>query len=370
MATMERTRTPGIYKRGSRYVVVWRHRGKQHKSFHPTYEEAREAKGQRQAGDKRPVSRVRLGDYFEQWIKTYAGRTSRGFSETSREEYRRVMETYVLPKWKTWKLAEVEPADLRVRLASMRESGLLASNPCHGVRIPAAAEGPADKQAKALTREELGLLLAALPERWRLFFELLTHSGLRISEMVGLTWQHVDLGERPHIKVREQVYRGKRRRLKSGKGLRDVPLSSAIAKRLLKHRRDTFAGPEAPVFPSATGGPLPPPNVGRNALHPAREAIGMEWVTFHTFRHTCASLLFEAGRNIRQVAEWLGHTDPSFTLRTYVHLMDGGLGDADFLDRAVRPAGKVGNALGNLGATRDPETAANPVAVDSAQTVS
>jgi integrase len=34
------------------------------------------------------------------------------------------------------------------------------------------------------------------------------------------------------------------------------------------------------------------------------------------------------------VAEWLGHADPSFTLRTYVHLMDAGIGDADFLDRA------------------------------------
>jgi integrase len=42
---LARTKTPGIYKRGSRYVVVWRHRGKQHKSFHRTYEEAREAKG-------------------------------------------------------------------------------------------------------------------------------------------------------------------------------------------------------------------------------------------------------------------------------------------------------------------------------------
>jgi integrase len=58
-------------------------------------------------------------------------------------------------------------------------------------------------------------------------------------------------------------------------------------------------------------------------------------VTFHTFRHTCASLLFEQGRNVRQVADWLGHADPSFTLRTYVHLMDEGIGDAEFMDQAV-----------------------------------
>lgn len=38
---------------------------------------------------------------------------------------------------------------------------------------------------------------------------------------------------------------------------------------------------------------------------------------------------------MKQVSEWLGHADPGFTLRTYIHLMDAGVGDADFLDSAV-----------------------------------
>jgi len=58
-------------------------------------------------------------------------------------------------------------------------------------------------------------------------------------------------------------------------------------------------------------------------------------VSFHTFRHTCASLLFEAGRNVKQVQAWLGHADPSFTLKTYIHLMDSGVGSAAFLDQAI-----------------------------------
>ena len=56
------------------------------------------------------------------------------------------------------------------------------------------------------------MLLAAIPEGWRLFFEFLAHTGLRISEAVGLTWAHIDLGDRPHIEVREQFYRGQRKR--------------------------------------------------------------------------------------------------------------------------------------------------------------
>ncbi len=56
-------------------------------------------------------------------------------------------------------------------------------------------------------------------------------------------------------------------------------------------------------------------------------------------------MLFDAGKNIRQVCDWLGHTDPAFTLRTYVHLMDAGLGDADFLDDVIQPTADAPNEL-------------------------
>ena len=384
MAKLTKTSTAGIFRRHAKdcdgrgrcecsYVLVWLHRGRQHKETFATFAEAREAKGSREAGDRRPTSKIRFDNYFSEWIESYAGRTARGFSQTSREEYRRVIGGEPAKRWGTWKLADVEPADVRALLGLLRsrgastseirktraalsalfatavEDGLLRSNPIQGARVPAArsTEGALDEHAKALTREELALLLASIPEDWRLFFELLAHSGLRISEAVGLTWEHLDLGDSPRIKVREQVYRGRRRRLKSGAGRRDIPLSAGMAARVLAYRRDSFRGPQAPVFRSPRGGPLSPPNVGRDVLHPAREVAGMPWVTFHSFRHTCASLLFEAGRNVKQVAEWLGHTDPAFTLRTYVHLMDAGVGDAEFLDEAVAPASgqRQGNAM-------------------------
>ena len=53
---------------------------------------------------------------------------------------------------------------------------------------------------------------------------------------------------------------------------------------------------------------------------------------------------------MKQVASWLGHADPGFTLRRYIHLMDDGIGDADFLDTAVRV---------NTGSTQCPETTAS-----------
>jgi integrase len=60
-------------------------------------------------------------------------------------------------------------------------------------------------------------------------------------------------------------------------------------------------------------------------LRPAAEEANAPWAGFHTFRHTCASMLFERGANAKQVQRWLGHHSPSFTLDTYVHLLDEGL---------------------------------------------
>lgn len=390
-AKMKKTKYPGIYKRGSRYVVTWEHRGRQHKESFATLAEAREEKGRRQAGDRRPTSRIGFAEYFPEWIESYAGRTARGFSETTRPEYRRPIEEHALPRWRTWRLAEVEPADVRDLFGAMSregqsqskikklraalsamfatavEDGVIRSNPVSGVRIPAASDDePAEERAKALTRAELALLLAAVPAGWVLFFEFLTHTGLRISEAIGLTWAHLDLGERPRVKVREQVYRGKRKKLKSRSGRRDLPLSPGMVERLLARRRDSYTGPNAPVFASETGAVLAPANVYNRVLAPAAKEVGLtvevkdkeakkkirSAVSFHTFRHTCASLLFEEGRNVKQVQEWLGHADPAFTLRTYVHLMDAGVGDATFLDDAVGGKGV---------ATRDPQIAADEV---------
>ncbi len=378
MAKLTKTSTPGIFRRhkkdcgGGRcdcaYVVMWRHRGKQHKETFRTLAEAREAQGKRRAGDSRPSSRISVEAYFTDWIETYEGRTARGFSETSRSLYRRAINDHALPTWRTWKLGEVEPAEVRALYRRLRadgkstatlrtlraalsamystavEDGVTDSNPIRGVRLPGGeTDEDEQKRAKALTREELRIFLAALPNEgyWRLFFELLAATGLRIGEAVGLTWENLDLGDQPKVKVREQVYRGKRKRLKSKDGKRDIPVPASIAEKLLAHRRDVYTSPKAPVFATTTGSELDPHNVRRTVLRPVAISLGYyelvksedgkprERTTlgFHAFRHTCASLLFAEGRNVKQVQRWLGHAKASITLDTYLHLLDEGVGE-------------------------------------------
>lgn len=126
--------------------------------------------------------------------------------------------------------------------------------------------------------------------------------------------------------------------MKSDASRRDLPLSPGMAERLWALGADR-PGTDR-VFTTDAGTPLSDRNVAQRILAPAAKAAKVEWATFHTFRHTCASLLFEAGRDVAQVSAWLGHADPGFTLRTYVHLMDEGVGDAAFLDAAVTVGGE------------------------------
>jgi len=191
------------------------------------------------------------------------------------------------------------------------------------------AEELGETPSKALTRSQLRRLLDEIPADRRLFFEFLAHTGLRISEAIEVRWHtDLDLGERPRLRVSRQLRSGRPTRPKSKAGLRTIPLSPGMATRL----RALEGAPGTLAFTTLTGKQLNRSNLWRDVLRPAAVRAEVPWVGFHTFRHTCASLLFAAGKYVKQVQVWLGHADPGFPVRTYIHLMDEGLGDAGFLD--------------------------------------
>jgi integrase len=189
-------------------------------------------------------------------------------------------------------------------------------------------------QVKALTEYELCRLLEALPERWQPLFSFMAHTGLRISEVVALRWSDIDFGDR-----RVRIRRGYRDRVfapgKSRYARRDIPLSPGMAQSLWELRKTAGADTSAPVFTAARGGLLDPGNTAARVLKPAARTAGVPWASFHTLRHTCATMLFRHGANAKQVQVWLGHHSPAFTLATYVHLLPDDLPDADFFDRVI-----------------------------------
>src|SRR5689334_17902717 len=91
-STMKRTATPGIYKRGRRYYVVYRDpAGKQRKKSLPTLADARAFKASVASaisrGEYLPEPKLAFDDYAQQWITGYGGRTSRGLRPRTRRAY-------------------------------------------------------------------------------------------------------------------------------------------------------------------------------------------------------------------------------------------------------------------------------------------
>lgn len=361
-APLEKTATQGIYKRGSRYV--WSYRivvdgeTKQRWESCRTLDEARRAKRRRTADidsgefvEQSP--RLTLHEYAREWVKTYTGRTSRGFRDETRADYSRQLEQYLLRYFgEKMLLRAVGPKDVKAFVAWLRteqdrelsdatvqrimapvkamfatavEDEYVRRNPAASVRLSTAEKIVEDEdEVRCLSRDQLDAFLAAVEPRWRTFFELLAETGVRISEAIGLQWKHVQLtGSRPEVRIRQRIVRGRLGPPKSKMGRREIPISHDLVLGLIERRRTSeWPGDDDYVFTSGAGTALNPSNVFHRALKPAADAADVPWIGFHTLRHTCASLLFDEGRKITQVQKWLGHHKASFTLDTYISLLE------------------------------------------------
>jgi hypothetical protein len=142
--------------------------------------------------------------------------------------------------------------------------------------------------------------------------------------------RYADVDEHGWLHVRRNFTRGKVGRPKGG-NTRRVRLTDSLAAELGDRRRATWADDETLVFAASQGARVNGHNFSRRIVKPAakRANFGV-WVSPHTLRHTSATLLFRAGWNAVQVQRFLGHADPGFTLRTYVHLLPEDLPSTEF----------------------------------------
>jgi integrase len=324
-----------------------------------TFAEARE--GQRTRGSQvargefTALTRVTLHDYAREWIGRYQGTGRRGFREETRAEYRAHLEKYALRHFPPQtRLSEIDPrmvadfigwlvkqpnkkngtlADSSVRnafkplaacLATARREGLIRHNPAAEATLPHRPGIDGDEEERRpLSRVQLAAFLEVVHPDYRLMLDFTARTGLRASEVLGLDGRHLHLtGSSPHVKVRQRWRNGSLGPVKSRYGGRNVPLPPDLVERLRALAR---AG-DQPVFQTRVGTRLGKDNVRNRYIKPAAEEVGTPWCGWHTLRHTCASILFDEGRNVVQVQRWLGHHKPSFTIDTYVHLLDHDLG--------------------------------------------
>ncbi len=190
--------------------------------------------------------------------------------------------------------------------AWMSETGRIAGDPSFGMKGP---KKP-DTLPRAISRGDVEKLLSDGPDaasehyrRDRLVLELLYSAGLRVSELIGLTWGNVELEERI-LRV-------------FGKGDKERMAPFGVpARELLEEWRDiTCVASDGPVFPSEKEADrLTVRTVDRIVTRAARR-VGLSGVTPHTLRHCYATHMLENGAPLKVVQELLGHDSIAATQR-------------------------------------------------------
>ena len=216
-----------------------------------------------------------------------------------------------------------------VIMGAALKMGLVMSNPARAVERPRQRKA----EMQILSLPDIEKLFAALEGSWvKPVIGLMLSTGLRRSEACGLRWADVSLTRR-EITVRrtrhmlvgrvEDVGEPKTPRSKRTLALDHGSVSLLGQHRERAEREAAMLGREITeddyVFAWPDGRPYRPDSIG-HAFERAAEAIGSA-VTLHGLRHTNASLLLDAGVNLRVISARLGHTNAAFTLSVYSHLM-------------------------------------------------
>lgn len=142
---------------------------------------------------------------------------------------------------------------------------------------------------------------------------LAAQTGLRISELIGLTRADVHLGSGAHITCH-------------GKGRKDriTPLTSGAITALRAWLDEHHANTHAPLFPTRRGNPLSRDAIEHRLTHYAAQAAAQcpsiqgKKITAHVLRHTTAMRLLHAGVDTSVIALWLGHESVD-TTQIYLH---------------------------------------------------
>ena len=205
---------------------------------------------------------------------------------------------------------------------------LIQSNPCQFVVLPQCER----YESQFYTETQLNALFSALKDDPILpMVRITAWYGLRRSELLGLQWDSLDLEagtmtiRHTVSKVTEVVAKDK---TKNASSRRTFPLTPeaveifAKAKEQEERNRAMFDREyqENPyVFKWPDGHPYSPDYISHHFAKVLKRH-GLPHIRFHELRHSCASMLINMGFTLKDVQEWLGHSDIKMTANIYSHL--------------------------------------------------
>ena len=193
------------------------------------------------------------------------------------------------------------------------------------LRIPQIEAGSRD----SLTPREIEKLAGETPDEYRALVWVGATAGLRIGELLAIRWRDVDLDAATVRVVRSVTESGgiirERNYGKTSSAFRTVSIPPVTVDALRELHGWTDPTSAALVFAAARGGVYRPSLFRARVFGPAARAAGLDGITPHVLRHTCATLWLTAGATPMEVARWMGHSPRdggAFVVRRYGHVLD------------------------------------------------
>lgn len=311
--------------------------------------------------------KMSLGDYLDYWLENYAKTNTK---PKTFAEYEKIIKTHLQPSLGHIMLDELKSIQLqnyyKVKLETLSAQSVthhhrvlskalndaidwefINKNVTKGAKPPK----PGKHELSTYSAEELNLLLKIAKQKTPVFFPIIyaaAHTGMRKSELIGLTWNNVDLkNQRFYIRHTITEANGKYffNRIPKNEKPRGIRLTAELAKLVetLKNdheNRKKILGetynPHNLVFCNSKGNIMASSEISR-ALKRAIKAAGLPKIRFHDLRHSHATLLLKANVHPKIVSARLGHSKIQVTLDTYSHLTDSIEGIAvEYLDEMLK----------------------------------
>lgn len=298
-------------------------------------------------GLSKPESEPQMIHTYEQiynlWYEEY--KTTVKASTLLKTE--RVFKNHILPAFGNKPIQDIKPMDAQNQMniwhkklvrASMvmNYAGLVFDyairmqlinmNPTKVIKKPVRKESVReDKDMNFYDKDELKKFMAALENnnnfRAFVYFRLLAFTGMRKGESLALKWSDIDL-EKQTLYINKAVSRSATglyiQTPKTPSSIRRISIDDKTVSILQEYKKES---PDGLVFQSEDGGILSPAKPRKWYLTAMKNLPNdFKQISIHGFRHTHASLLFEAGASIKDVQSRLGHSDIQTTMDVYTHV--------------------------------------------------
>jgi integrase len=229
---------------------------------------------------------------------------------------------------------------LRSIISAAQERGFVQHNVARDVKLRRSERH--DPNRVFPTKDEIrGLIVNASPRHQPLIMTAL-FTGMRMSELRGLTWGAVDF-ERSMVTVRQRADRYcDMGNTKSKSGRREIPMGSVLAKVLKEWKHACPASDLDLVFPNGVGNVETHSNIYNRIFKPLMissgivDGKGAPRFSLHALRHGAASLFIEQGWPAKRIQTILGHSSINMTFDVYGHLFHDPEKDVELMGEMER----------------------------------